>query len=719
MKAAATVLMMSGLLLFGGPTGVQSAHAMPVFDYPSSVPHILFTVPYSTPVAVDIDADGDLDMFSGANDGTIYYYENTGTAGSPTLTTRTGASNPFDAVDVGSYSATTFVDIDNDGDMDFFVGEEFGTVIYYENTGTKYIPVFTERTGVNNPLDGFAANSYSKPVFADIDKDGDMDAFVGEQSGQIKYYENTGLANTPAFTERTGGLNPLDGFDVGTHAAPVFMDMDTDGDLDAILGNTTGRLKYYENTGSAESPAFVERTGYLNPIDEGISNRYSTPAFADIDNDGDMDLFHGWNYGSVYYYESRPEVVSNGIFNTQYDADNPLNFDAGSTSNLIFVDIDNDGDMDAFSGNYAGTIMYYENTGLVNTPAFTERTGGLNPLDAVQVLTGDTGGEYSSPAFADIDNDGDMDFFTGGYDGTMMYFENTGLANTPAFTERTGVENPFNGLIGAGHYNSTPTFVDIDNDDDMDAFVGEQSGQIKYFENTGLANSPTFIERTGAPNPFNGVDVGSHPTPTFADFDNDGDLDAFIGKYNGTVLFYENTGNAASPVFVKRTGAANPLNGFDVGVRGWAAPAIVDIDNDGKLDAFVGEYNGTFNFYQNVSSAEASEAEANEAENGGGGGCFIATAAYGSYMEPDVMVLREFRDNHLLTNKMGRKFVELYYEYSPPIADVIAKSEGLRTATRWALSPLVYGAKYPLPAMMTLLVGMIAPVWSLGRRKED
>jgi uncharacterized repeat protein (TIGR01451 family) len=74
---------------------------------------------------------------------------------------------------------------------------------------------------------------------------------------------------------------------------------------------------------------------------------------------------------------------------------------------------------------------------------------------------------------------------------------------------------------------------------------------------------------------------------------------------------------------------------------------------------------------------------------GGGGGCFIATAAYGSYMEPHVEILKDFRDRILLPTRAGKQFVRMYYEYSPPLADFIAEHDTLRVVVRVALLPLV------------------------------
>jgi hypothetical protein len=279
-------------------------------------------------------------------------------------------------------------------------------------------------------------------------------------------------------------------------------------------------------------------------------------------------------------------------FTEQTGAANPFNgVGVGSKSKPVFVDIDNDGDFDAFIGEYQGTINYYKNTGSNVSPIFTVQTGAANPFNGVDV------GFQSAPAFVDIDNDGDFDAFIGEGDGTINYYENTGSNVSPIFTAQTGTTNPFNNVdVGS---NSTPVFVDIDNDGDFDAFIGEKiSGNIYYYKNTGSNGSPIFTAQTGAANPFNGVSVGGFSAPAFVDIDNDGDFDAFIGEGNGTIMYYKNTGSNVSPIFTAQTGAANPFDVVDVGLR--SIPAFVDIDNDGDFDAFIGEENGTINFYENA-----------------------------------------------------------------------------------------------------------------------
>lgn len=93
--------------------------------------------------------------------------------------------------------------------------------------------------------------------------------------------------------------------------------------------------------------------------------------------------------------------------------------------------------------------------------------------------------------------------------------------------------------------------------------------------------------------------------------------------------------------------------------------------------------------------------------------CFIATAAFGSYLDPHVAALREFRDGYLMTNRPGRAFVAWYYRLSPGAANVIARHEALRSVTRWVLTPVVYGVKYPgmVAAMIFCLIACV-----VGRR---
>ena len=109
------------------------------------------------------------------------------------------------------------------------------------------------------------------------------------------------------------------------------------------------------------------------------------------------------------------------------------------------------------------------------------------------------------------------------------------------------------------------------------------------------------------------------------------------------------------------------------------------------------------NFAVVGATAPAASTSATDTD-GGGGGCFIATAAYGSYMDPQVVTLREFRDNVLQKTYLGRKFVVYYYEYSPAIAAIIADNHTLRFIVRVLLTPVVYLIAYPIVAAVVMIL---------------
>lgn len=484
-------------------------------------------------------------------------------------------TNPFGLSNSGSYLADpTFVDIDNDGDADGFVGNSTGNTLFFRNTGTASNPAFA--AAIINPFGLTATAGWSSPEFVDIDGDGDLDAFVGEVYGNTLFSRNTGTANNPSFVAAI--TNPFGLIDVGNRANPTFVDIDGDGDLDAFIGDQNGYSNFFKNTGSPENPIFVAPVD--NPFGLFSVGWYGvSPTFADIDNDGDLDAFlgSGGNYNSpdgTFFFRNLG-TVNNPTF--YFDSKNPFGLsNVGQYYiNPAFVDIDDDNDLDIFVGDPAGNSEFFQNKGIGSSPYYSWAGDfGLNDLSY-----------RPTPTFVDIDGDGDLDAFVGqgnlyGYDagGDTLFFENTGTVNNPVFI--AAITNPF-GLEDVGSF-AAPTFIDIDNDGDLDAFLGNETGNILFFRNTGTTVNPVFA--TPQTNPFGLSDVGVSARPAFVDIDADNDHDIFVNN-----MFFENIGTASNPVFA--VPQANPF-----GLNG-SSFAFIDVDGDDDSDAFGA------GFFRNTGSA--------------------------------------------------------------------------------------------------------------------
>ncbi|MDE0154963.1 MAG: FG-GAP-like repeat-containing protein [Gammaproteobacteria bacterium] len=291
----------------------------------------------------------------------------------------TGEANPFSGITAPSnfdYQALkpTLVDLDGDSDPDLVLGNNTGLLYYFENTGTPANLGFAERAGTANPLDGLSVGSYSAPAFVDLDGDGDVDLIVGNGQGNIIYFENTGTANAPSFTQGSGATNPFDGISIGIRSTLALVDLDSDGDQDLVVGTNDGSVPYYENTGTSANPEFTLRTGTSSPTSNITAGSYVTPAFIDVDGDNDFDLVVGNNDGDILYFENTG-TTTEPSFTPLTDFDNPFHATvAGYWIGLDFADINGDGHPDLIVGNDDGIIHYFEHAGTPETPEFTPQS---------------------------------------------------------------------------------------------------------------------------------------------------------------------------------------------------------------------------------------------------------------------------------------------------------------------------------------------------------
>lgn len=408
---------------------------------------------------------------------------------------------------------------------------------------------------------------YAKPSFADIDGDGKLDLLIGNLNGTIRFFRNAGTPPEPKWNL----VSDFRDSTIGERSTPLLADIDADGDQDLFVGNKEGKICFFRNDGNKYSPVWIRVTDYYASIDVGTE---SSPIFVDIDDDKDLDLFVGRGDGAISYYQNNgtKNTPSWNLVTEKYDS-----IDVGSSSTPFFVDMDADGDMDMLVGEDQGNINFYRNTGNKAVPLWSLVSDHYNSIDA---------GKRSAPTLADIDADSDLDLLIGQDQGKILFYRNDGSIYLPSWTKVT--EDYLFLDVGS---NSKPVLADIDDDGDMDLFVGEVDGNVNYYRNEAAGPISSWIKITEN---YFAIQAGDYSAPAFADIDRDGDLDLFIGKKDGTIDFYQNIGSAGSAVWNL---ISNQYNSIDVG--SYAAPVFVDIDHDSDLDMFIGQMQGKIVYYRN------------------------------------------------------------------------------------------------------------------------
>ena len=274
----------------------------------------------------DFDNDGDLDLYVANNIGfENFLYRNDGGNFTRIL-------NDPTVQDKGYAHGTSWVDYDNDGFLDLFVADYFSTKFnkLFHNNGDG---TFTKANGSAPTLE---ANFSVSGIWGDYNSDGLMDLFVCNTSGNNNsFYKNTGNGN---FLKINQGIIVNDG---GNSVGASWGDYDNDGDLDLFVANAGNQKNFlYQNNGD-ESFSKITVGEIVN--DRGHSHG---SAWGDYDNDGDLDLFV-----SNDQYQNNALYANNGDGNFTAITNN-LTQDGGQSFGAAWADYDNDGDIDLFTTNH-------------------------------------------------------------------------------------------------------------------------------------------------------------------------------------------------------------------------------------------------------------------------------------------------------------------------------------------------------------------------------
>jgi len=406
------------------------------------------------------------------------------------------------------------LDVDNDGDQDVLFSEEQCSRIYLlTNQGNKDNPVFTgaQIFPSSNPVN---LASFPVPSLEDVTFDNVPDllaspnlnarvVFSNNFQQSLWIYNNAGTAQLPSFTFNRRNFLQDEMIDIGDNSVPAFADADNDGDLDMFIGTYTsgefyGRIWHFQNVGTPTLPSFqlASDNWVLNDLLPFFNVK---PQFADMDADGKLDLVFTatqFNTGASGLYY----IPNRGSDAMQFSTANLVAIEVAlaATENVLVVDVNSDGALDLLIGRADGSLEYRRNTG---------SPGSVTSYALISTNFLGFGSSVSRQnlalAVADLDADGNEDLVAGDQRGTLAIFSNFRQAGANPTPERDVIFDPLSETFYAKPLGGRiwPSFANLFNTSKPAIVVGNAAGGLYVLTNRITSELPPDPVITIFPNP--------------------------------------------------------------------------------------------------------------------------------------------------------------------------------------------------------------------------